>query len=54
MDVEDEVNESDASTREAEPGSVYMEPNDDVYEAQAADVFRGNSDDDEEIVRLLE
>ena len=43
MDVED-----------VEPGSVYMEPDDEVYRAQAADVFMDDSDDDEDPVRMVE
>ena len=54
MDVEDAVNESDAPMREAEPGPVHMEPDDDVYKAQAADVFMDDSNDDEDLVRMVE
>ena len=36
------------------PGSVHMEPDDDVYKAQAAGVFMDDSDDDEDIVRMVE
>ena len=53
MDAEDAVNESDAPMREAEPGSVHMEPDDDVYKAQAADEFMDDSDDDEDLVRMV-
>ena len=51
MDVEDVVDEGSDYMREAEPGSVYI---DDVYKAQAADVFMGDSDNDEDPVRMVE
>ena len=53
MDVEDVADEGDNYMREAEPGSVYMEPDDEVYRAQAADVFMDDSDDDEDPVRMV-
>ena len=54
MDVEDAVDEGNDQMREAEPGSVYMEPDDDVCKAQAADVFMDDSDDDEDLIRMVE
>ena len=53
MDIEDVADEGNDYMRALEPGSVHMEPDDEVYRAQAADVFMDDSDDDKDPVRVV-